>query len=118
MEEIKYKIKRENSGELLSGVKLAKSFDDRLLGLMFKKQFEQGVDGLIIEPCISIHTFFMRMDIDVIFLSRENSIIKIIYGMKPWRVSSFYFDAQKVLEVKAGSLPMNLKIGEKLEIYV
>lgn len=118
MEEIKYKIKREDSVEIFNAVKLAKNFDDRLLGLMFKKQFEQGVDGLIIEPCISIHTFFMRMDIDVIFLSSENTIVKVIYGMKPWRVSNFYFDSKKVLEVKAGTLPVNLKIGEKLEIYV
>ena len=77
---------------IIEKVKVAKSFKDRLIGLMFAKSLGE-YNGLLISPCRSIHTFFMRMSIDVIFLDKNYKIIKIIRRMKPWRVTGIYFRA-------------------------
>lgn len=40
---------------------------------MFKKNINYG---LMFKKCNSIHTFFMKQNIDVIFLDKNNNIIK------------------------------------------
>ncbi|MBF0359812.1 MAG: DUF192 domain-containing protein [Oligoflexia bacterium] len=73
---------------------------------MFKKEMKtfldkEPFDGLLIESCTSIHTCFMQFNIDVLFLDKNNTIIKIIKNMSPWRISWFYFRARRVLELKS-----------------
>lgn len=58
--------------------------------------------GLHIVPCNSIHTFFMRIPIDVAFLDRDHKVVKLLAAMPPWRASSIYFKAHSVLELPAG----------------
>jgi uncharacterized membrane protein (UPF0127 family) len=96
-------------------VKLASSFSERLLGLMFIKEMK-NMDGLILEPCNSIHNCFVRFPIDVIFLSKDNVIVKIIRGFKPWRFSWIYFKSRRVLELPNGVIPNNIVEGDKLEV--
>lgn len=96
-------------------VGLADTFSLRLLGLMFSKDLG-GKDGLLIEPCNSIHTFFMNYKLDVIFLSRDNKVVKVFKNMKPWRMTRMYFTAAKVLEMMGGSLSVELAAGDQLDI--
>jgi uncharacterized membrane protein (UPF0127 family) len=110
-------LKRMNGEVVCKRMKMANSFFDRLNGLMFTKKLE-GFDGLLINPCNSIHTFFMLMSLDVIFLDRDLKIIKIIYDLKPWRLTWMYFKATQVLEMKAGTLQRDLVVGESLRSYV
>ena len=93
----------------------AKKFSTRLKGLMFIDKME-GFEGMLIEPCNSIHTFFMKFPIDVIFLDRENKIVSIKRNMKPWRMTWIIAKAYKVLELPGGSLPMSIDKDDKLEI--
>jgi uncharacterized membrane protein (UPF0127 family) len=86
----------------------------RVIGLMFKKS-PKG-DGLLLEPCNSIHTFFMRYSLDVIFLNKSNVVVKIIRDLKPWRMTFIYFKARKTLELPAGKLPSDIKEGDVLEV--
>ncbi len=108
-------VKFLNTPHTLNNVKIADDLISRIIGLMFKRTLV-GMNGLLIKPCNSIHTFFMFMDLDVLFLSSSGEIIKIIRGMKPWRMSWIYFRASQVLEVKAGSLPSEIKHGMKVEV--
>lgn len=59
--------------------------------------------GLLITPCNSVHTFFMGMAIDVLFLDKDMQIIKSTEMMRPWRVSGC-LQAAAVLELKAGEV--------------
>ena len=97
-------------------IKKAESIEDRMIGLMFRKSIHEGFDGLLLNPCKSIHTFFMRFPIDVLFLNRELKVVKIIKNLKPWRITGLYFRADQVLEMSIGSIPESLKIGDELEI--
>lgn len=96
-------------------IAVAESFWSRLVGLMFKKDLVE-MDGLYITFSKSIHTCFMRFHLDVIFLSRELKVVKIIKNMKPWRMTLIYFSARDVIELRSGSMPQDLQIGDQLRI--
>jgi uncharacterized membrane protein (UPF0127 family) len=72
----------------------------------------------LITSCNSIHTFFMLMPIDVLFLNNEDKVVKIIRNLRPWRMTGIYFKATKVLEMKVGTIPQDLVVGERLIKYV
>ncbi|MDD5681431.1 MAG: DUF192 domain-containing protein, partial [Candidatus Omnitrophica bacterium] len=57
-----------------------------------------------IKPCNSIHTFFMRFAIDVIFVDSKNRIIRTIRNMRPFRISGIYLSALFSIELPAGTL--------------
>ncbi|MBA2403929.1 MAG: DUF192 domain-containing protein [Bdellovibrionales bacterium] len=103
------------SKTLSKDILIAESLIDRLIGLMFREKLV-GAEGLLIDPCRSIHTCFMRYSLDIVFLSSENKIIKIIRGIRPWRITWIYFRANKTLELPAGKLPSDLKEGDILEV--
>lgn len=100
---------------ICKNLKRAKSIEDRMIGLMFREDIHEGYDGLMITPCKSIHTFFMKFPIDVVFLDESLKIVKIIKNMKPWRISGFYFKAEQVLELRGNSISDNINIGDELE---
>lgn len=77
---------------------VAKNFASRLMGLMGKSELKQG-SGLLIRPCNSIHTFFMRFSIDVIYMDAQGKIIKIHRNMRPWRADFPVSEAVMVLEL-------------------
>lgn len=104
-----------NEKTLSSNVLVADNMVTRLIGLMFKKQLV-GADGLLLDPCNSIHTFFMRYSLDIVFIGKGNKVVKIIRDLKPWRMTWIYFRAHKTLEVPAGKLPLDLKEGDTLEV--
>jgi uncharacterized protein len=98
-----------------SNTKVASSFISRLIGLMFREKMV-GFDSLMIESCNSIHTCFMRYPIDVMFINKENKIIKIIRNIKPWRMTGMYFKANKVLELPEGTISEGIVEGDHLEV--
>lgn len=105
-------------GEIVStNVRVADRFQDRLLGLMFKKSLEEG-ESLYISPCNSIHTFFMMFSLDVAFVDKNLKVVKVLSEMKPWRMSWLYLNAHSVVEMKAGTLSLKIKEGDTLEFYV
>ena len=96
---------------------LAGNFTKRLKGLMFRQSMDDA-EGLLIVPCNSIHTFFMRFPIDLVFIDREGNAVADIREIKPGRVLSTIKGAWAVLELNGGRLEnIGLKdsiIGSKL----
>ncbi len=95
---------------------IAETFFTRIRGLLGKKEFRAG-DALVIKPCNSIHTFFMRFPIDVLFSDKNNRIISAIPALAAFRISRVYFNAAYVVELPAGVLKAApTDIGDILEI--
>lgn len=92
-------------------IKLADTFIKRLIGLMFKKDIDYGLLFTNINHP-SIHTSFMRFEIDVYFMD-ENKIIVDKVSLKPWKYYKCSKNAKYVLEVKKDEL--KIKIGDKLD---
>ena len=93
-------------------VMLADSFYKRFIGLMGRKSLRTGA-GLLLINCGAIHTFFMRMTIDAVYLSREFKVLGV-ETLKPWRLGGMYKGSAHVLELKGCSVC--LKPGEQLKI--
>lgn len=106
---------KESGYQLAERVFHASTFFQRLKGLMFEKSFGDK-DGVMLDPCNSIHNFFVKFPIDVIFLDKKNRIVKIIRGFKPWRISFIYLRSKKVLELPLGTIPMYVKEGDSVEV--
>ena len=79
---------------------LTRSFFARTKGLLGRKVLGKD-EGLILRPCNSVHTFFMKFPIDVVFLDKDNSVVKIISNLAPFRISGIYFKAFLAIELPA-----------------
>jgi uncharacterized protein len=87
----------------------------RMRGLMGRRGLPAG-EGLLISPALAIHTAFMRFPIDALFLDRELRVLKIVAGLRPWRLSSKP-RAHGVLELPAGECARRgVQIGDRLEL--
>lgn len=88
---------------LSEGVEVADSFFQRLVGLMGRGSLEKGC-GLLIYPCRSIHTFFMRFSIDAVFLDEKGTVINVEEFVRPFAVRRGPRGAVGVLELPAGTV--------------
>ena len=87
----------------------------RMRGLLGRRGLAQG-EGLLLEPAGSIHTFFMRFPIDVVFLDRALVVLGIHDTIDPWRTAS-QRGAKIVLELPAGeSSRRGLVVGDQLTL--
>lgn len=101
---MRWRVNNETQGRLLADkAERATSFLHRFKGLMGRRSLAVG-EGMHIMPCNSIHTFFMRIPIDVLFLDAQGRIVKQMPALPPWRTTSIYFQARSVLELPAGVL--------------
>ena len=91
-----------NGQVLADDCRVASSFVARGLGLLRHSHLPVG-QALLIRPCSSVHTFFMRFPIDVLFLDAQGRVIRIYHLMRPWRSSSIVRGAKQVLELPAGT---------------
>lgn len=86
----------------LERVACAESLADRCRGLLGRPA--PGADeGMLIQPCSSIHTLGMRYPIDVVWLDRDHTIRKLVDNLRPGRFS-FCPGARAVLELGAGQI--------------
>lgn len=93
----------------------ADSFLMRLRGLMFTPSLPEG-RALIITPCSSVHTFFMRYPIDAIFLDNSFTVIRTCPDMKTWRLSPVVKNARHAVELPAGTIKkLRIEEGDRLK---
>lgn len=94
----------------------ARNFRQRLAGLIPYRQLPDG-EGILLTPCNSVHTFFMRFPIDVAYLDRELRVLSVHANVKPWRVLLARRKAFHVLETAAGVMATaGIEPGHKLQI--
>jgi uncharacterized membrane protein (UPF0127 family) len=87
---------------LATRIEAAFNSETRRRGLLGRSDFVEG-SALVIAPCSAIHTFFMKMVIDVSFVSRAGLILKIYPSLPAWRLA-FAFRAFAAIELPAGTL--------------
>ena len=87
----------------LSDVNIANTFFKRLVGLLFYRGLRDD-QALLIEPCGSVHTFFMRFSLDIVFLDCENNVLALAESVHPNRVRVGPKGSVKVLELADGNV--------------
>jgi uncharacterized membrane protein (UPF0127 family) len=73
-------------------------------------------EGLWIQPTGSIHMWFMRFAIDVVYADREGRVLKLVRGIRPWRMSACR-GAKVALELPVGAIDRaGVEVGDHLVI--
>ena len=96
------RITNQTRGTLLaSDAREARTFISRLVGLLGKSSLRPG-EALVIDPCTSVHTAFMRFTIDVLYVNRDGDVIKVVPQLKPFRMSAAGSMRCYVIELPSG----------------
>lgn len=107
--------RREPKTQICAKFEKAESFTQRLIGLIGTKNMKDY--GMFFEHSNWIHTFFMSVPIDVIYVDKKMKIKKIDHALKPWRFPLPVFSACSVIEVEAGTAnKYKLQVGEELHV--
>lgn len=85
------------------------SFYSRLKGFMFKKNINYS---LLFDRCNSIHTFFMKENIDVILCDKDNNILYFYQNLTKNKIILPKKGVSKVIETPSNYF--NIKINDKL----
>jgi uncharacterized membrane protein (UPF0127 family) len=105
-----------NGNVVADRVRTADTFTDRLLGLLKSPPLEPG-EGLIIQPCSSIHMFGMKFAIDVIFYDRDHRVVAVVDDIKPGQMSAPFLRALGCVELPSGTArDTNTRVGDQLEL--
>ena len=97
------RVRNETRGTIVAtAAEVADTGRKRRVGLLKKEKLERG-EGLWITPCESVHTFFMKFAIDLVYLDGKRRVRKVRHAVPPWRISGC-FAAHSVLELPAGAV--------------
>lgn len=110
---MKMTINLKYQSHIIDDVLLADTFTKRLCGYMLRNRPHHK--AIIINPCNSIHTFFMKFDIDVLFADENMKVIKKIESLKPGRVILPIKEAKVAVEGEAGTFG-NIRIGDDISV--
>ncbi len=107
---LKLLVRNQTRNAVLGGaVDVADTSASRRTGLLGRDELKAG-EGLWIVPCESVHTFFMKFPIDLVYLDRPSRedrshrrVRKVRNAVPPWRLSAC-LPAHSVLELPAGTV--------------
>jgi uncharacterized protein len=107
-------IRRSDGNVVARRAKVADTFETRLRGMMGRREFGP-VDGLALAPVRSVHTFFMRMRIDVLFVDEEGRVLETRRALPPWRLAAGGKAVRQTLELPDGTIDrLDLQPGDRL----
>ncbi len=96
-----------------SAVEVATTRAERRRGLLGRDSLDLAA-ALVLSPCCSIHTAFMRFPIDVAFVDRDGRVMRIVRDLAPWRIA-IVPRAHAVVEFAGGCLSRrDVQVGDRL----
>jgi uncharacterized membrane protein (UPF0127 family) len=96
---------------------MANNFGSRLVGWMGRRRLDPD-EALWLRPCRAVHTFAMRLPIDVVFLDSSGIVLRVVPGLRPWRACADR-RARSVLELPAGAaMARGLHAGSRIRLPV
>lgn len=96
----------------------AENYLTKLLGLIVYNDLDTD-QLMFLKNCGSIHTCFMRFNIDIIMVDNNQKIIKLIKNLKPWRFIFGSFNVKHIYEAKVGFVDnYNLKTDDNLNTII
>jgi uncharacterized protein len=107
-------MRNARTGEVVaSEVEVANTRRTRRRGLLGRDSLDVSA-ALVLSPCCSIHTAFMRFPIDVVFVDRDGQVTRIVRDLPPWRLA-IAPRAHAVVELAGGGLRWrDVQVGDRL----
>ena len=94
-------------------VEVAATRSDRRRGLLGRETLGTN-EGLLLTPCIAVHTAFMRFSIDLVFIDRDGRAVRVVPNVRPWRMA-VSLRAHAVIELAAGTAAAaDIQVGDML----
>ncbi len=99
-------------------VTVADTYLRRLIGLLGKtRRWARSGRGLWIVPSHGIHTIGMLFPIDLVFLSKEKTVLHVEEHVRPFSISKVVLKATSVLELPAHTIfRSGIQVGDCLQI--
>lgn len=89
--------------------------DTRNRGLLGRTDLPRE-HALVLAPCNAVHMFFMKFPIDVLFVGRDGNVLRIVPGLKPWRIA-MSLRAHATIETAAGvAREAGARVGDRLSV--
>jgi uncharacterized membrane protein (UPF0127 family) len=109
-----WRLRSETTGKtVVPRLEIAAGFWSRLAGLQLRRPIPADA-GLLLVPCNSVHTCFLRFAVDVVFLDGTGSVLAVRRGLRPWRLALGPRKSHAVLEMIAGAA--DVRPGERLRL--
>lgn len=113
---LQYRVTNTTRGTVIGDfVQGAETSAERRTGLLKHDRLDEG-QGLWIVPCESVHMFFMKFALDLIYLDRKRRVKRVVRNLKPWRIS-LCLPAHSVLELPVGTIDRTgTEVGDEIEL--
>lgn len=93
----------------------AVSFVSRGRGMIGRKF--SGFDAMIFQRCNSIHTLFMSITIDLVFVDRDNCVCAVYPSLTPWKPLVRCGKANTVIELPDGTIgKADIQVGDFIDL--
>ena len=103
-----------NGSVIADDLHIADTYFTRLRGLLGKKELKRG-EGLLLTQCSSVHCFFMKFTIDVVYLSKDMVVLGT-ETIRPWRIGKWVRGTRHTLELAEGAAISKLQKGDRLVV--
>ena len=114
------RLRIENASKnvrLAEDARLANRYWSRLVGLLGRSHLSAG-EGLVLAPGNAIHTLFMRMAIDVIFVDKDGEVVKTAVNVRPFRVVLCPLRTRYTVELPVGVIEQTgTAVGDRIEFF-
>jgi uncharacterized membrane protein (UPF0127 family) len=108
-------VERGTGCVVVERLAIAEGFGSRLVGWQFRRRPPRGF-GLLLVPCPSIHTCFLRFAIDLLALDRVGRVIDVRHDVRPWRLVLLARSTFAVVEIPSGEEGGKVGIGTMLRL--
>jgi uncharacterized membrane protein (UPF0127 family) len=92
---------------------VAETFWRRAVGLLGRRNLSVD-EAILLKPCRSVHTCFMRFPISIAFLDRSGKIIELRTNVPPWRFITG--PAAAVITIETSVDQCSLRIGQRPKV--
>jgi uncharacterized membrane protein (UPF0127 family) len=94
-----HQVQASDGRPLLDRLRFARGLGSRTRGLLGYRALPVG-EGLAFREK-SIHMFFMRMPLDIVFCDGDLAVVRVVHNLSPWRMAACR-SARYVLEIGPG----------------
>jgi uncharacterized membrane protein (UPF0127 family) len=108
-----YAVWNSRTGERLgTQIGIARSFWSRLIGMAGQRYVPLGA-GLYLPDCRAVHTHFMRLSLDLVYLDGSGCVLAVRRSVPPWRAPGPVQGTVDLLEVPSGGAGLT-RVGDRL----
>ena len=99
---------------LAESVEVAATAIERSKGLLGRECLDKG-QGMLIRNASSLHTFFMRFPIDIVYADKQGKVLKSVAAVRPFRMVAAPLRSYYALELPSGAISgSGTRVGDRL----